>query len=325
MSVTDTIHLRLARKGVAMMMKILIGYDGSPSADDALVDLRRAGLPREAHALVVSVAGVIMVPEPLSYEVAAQGVMSRRLTSSLMQAERQSARVLEEAKQLASQAKERLESYFPKWNVRAETLAGTASHELIRKADEWLPDLVVVGSHGRSLVSRLVLGSVSKKVVTDSIHSVRVTRGMIERDHRKPPRLMIGVNGSSEAEQAVRAVGNRVWPIGTQVRLIAVHDEIFPLMRDNNEESPLAAQKMMDWAENELSLIGLKVSAVNEKGDPRRVIVHEAQEWGADSIFVGGRRFSGAFESFRLGSVARALVTKAHCPVEVVRKPFLQL
>ncbi len=306
------------------MMKILIGYDGSPSADDALVDLRRAGLPRDAHALVVSVAGVIMAPEPLTYEVAPQGVMSRRLTSSLMQAERQSARALETARELASQAKDRIETYFPKWDVRAETLAGTPSYELIRKADEWLPDLLVVGSHGRSLVSRLVLGSVSKKVVTDSTHSVRVTRGMIEGDHRKPPRLMIGVNGSSEAEQAVRAVGNRVWPVGTQVRLIAVDDGTSPLMRDSTIEPPLATQKTLDWAENELSVIGLEVSVVNEKGDPRRVLVHEAQEWGADSIFVGGRRFSGAFESFRVGSVARALVMKAHCSVEVVRKPFLQ-
>jgi nucleotide-binding universal stress UspA family protein len=303
------------------MMKILIGYDGSPSADDALVDLRRAGLPREADALVLSVAGVIMVPEPAGYEVAAQVVTSRRLTSSLRQAERQSVQALESAKELANKAKDRLEAYFPKWSVHAETVGGTPSYELIRKADEWLPDLVVVGSHGRSLVSRLVLGSVSKKLITDSSHSVRVTRGLIEQDHRKPPRLMIGVNGSFEAEQAVRAVGNRVWPIGTQVRLIAVDDGSSSLMQEHNEESPLAAQKMMEWAENELSVIGLEVSLVNKKGDPRRVIVHEAHEWNADSIFAGGRRFSGAFESFRLGSVARALVTKAHCSVEVVRTP----
>jgi len=38
-----------------MMMKILIGHDGSQSADAPLVDLRRAGLPVEAEALVVEV------------------------------------------------------------------------------------------------------------------------------------------------------------------------------------------------------------------------------------------------------------------------------
>ena len=45
-------------------MKILIGYDGSESADAALDDLRRAGLPRETEALIVSVAEVLMQPPP---------------------------------------------------------------------------------------------------------------------------------------------------------------------------------------------------------------------------------------------------------------------
>jgi hypothetical protein len=39
---------------VSMGMKILIGYDGSVSADVALDDLRMAGLPRETEALLVS-------------------------------------------------------------------------------------------------------------------------------------------------------------------------------------------------------------------------------------------------------------------------------
>jgi nucleotide-binding universal stress UspA family protein len=87
------------------------------------------------------------------------------------------------------------------------------------------------------------------------------------------------------------------------------------------DELPLAAAQMVAWGENALSEIGLKVSVVTEKGDPRRVLIDQAQAWDADSIFVGGRRFSGALERFQLGSVATALVTKAHCSVEVVRNP----
>jgi hypothetical protein len=37
-------------------MKILIAYDGSSSADAAICDLRRAGLPSDAEALVICVA-----------------------------------------------------------------------------------------------------------------------------------------------------------------------------------------------------------------------------------------------------------------------------
>jgi nucleotide-binding universal stress UspA family protein len=76
---------------------------------------------------------------------------------------------------------------------------------------------------------------------------------------------------------------------------------------------------MVAWGENALSEIGLKVSVVTEKCEPRSVLIEQSQSWDADSIFVGGRRFSSALERFQLGSVATALVTKAHCSVEVVR------
>jgi nucleotide-binding universal stress UspA family protein len=294
------------------MMKILIGHDGSQSADAALVDLQRAGLPVEAEALVVSVADVMMVPQTPAYELAGEALMSRRVTAGLINAQRQTERVLNEAKDFARRASDRVRSFFPHWSVRAETLAGSAALELISKADEWKPDLIVVGSHGRSAISRFILGSVSKKVVTDSDYSVRVTRGDLEKDLNEPAKLVIGVDASAEAEQAVRAVGNRVWPYGTGVQIIAVDDGSSPMFT-------LTAGRMVAWGENALSLIGLKTSVMWEKGDPRRVLIDRAQAWDADSIFVGGRRFSGALERFQLGSVATALVTKAHCSVEVVR------
>ena len=315
-------------------MKILIGYDGSENADAALHDLQRAGLPDDAEALIVSVADVMMVPAESNYEIFEQALTSRRVTSSLLLAQKQTARLLLEAKAFTTKASERLRSYFPNWHVSAQAPAGQPFQELITRADEWQPDLVVVGSRGHSLPGRLILGSVSKKIVTDSHHSVRVTRGNGRRDDFNPIRLVIGVNGSSEAEHAVRAVGRRIWPDGTEVRIMAVDDGTSPariahflptaaaMIRDENQESALAAHRMVEWAENELSVIGLKVSVANEKGDPQRVLIHQAQKWDADAIFVGGRRFNSAFERFRLGSVATGLVTKAPCSVEVVRSPI---
>ena len=71
------------------MMKVLIGYDGSQSADAALADLQRAGLPKETEALIVSVADVMMVPETSAYELAAEALMSRRVAAGLVYAQRQ--------------------------------------------------------------------------------------------------------------------------------------------------------------------------------------------------------------------------------------------
>lgn len=274
------------------MMKILIAHDGSKSADAALVDLQRAGLPDDSEALVVSVADTMLVVPSPDYEPSTQAMMSRRVTSGLAYARMQTVHVLDQADEFAARAKDQLETLFPFWNVRAETLAGTPAVELIRKANDWHPDLIVVGSHGRSAISRFILGSVSRTVVTDSDHSVRVSRGDVERDLSEPPKLVIGVDGSAEAEQAVRTVGGRVWPYGTEVRIISVDD---------------GSSSLVAWAENELSVIGLKVSVVAETGDPRRVLVEQARAWDADSIFVGG------------GPFATALITKAHCSVEIIR------
>jgi nucleotide-binding universal stress UspA family protein len=301
------------------MMKILIGHDGSQSADAALADLQRAGLPDDADALVVSVADLMGIPVTPSYELAGRALMSRRVTSGLVSVQREFVHVLGAAKEAAVRARDQVRAYFPNWTVRAETLTGPAAAELISKADEWKPDLVVVGSHGRSAIERFLLGSTSKKVVTDSDHTVRVARSDVRKTVNTPPKLVIGVDGSTEAEQAVRAVGRRVWPHGTEVRIIAVADGPDAIVTGLNDEFSPEAEQTIGWAENALGAIGLKVSVMRETGDASRVLIDQAQAWDADSIFVGGRRFKSALQRFQLGSVATAVVTKAHCSVEIVR------
>ena len=121
---------------VKEMMKILLGYDGSESADAALRDLKRAGLPYEAEALIVSVADVFMPAATSNYEIAEQALASRRVTASLRVAQKQRAHVLLQAKAFAAKAGERVRSYFPGWHVREEVLAGQPSQELISRAAE---------------------------------------------------------------------------------------------------------------------------------------------------------------------------------------------
>lgn len=47
-------------------MKLLIGYDGSKCADDALDGLKNAGLPRKAETTVLCIAEVSPLPPPSS-------------------------------------------------------------------------------------------------------------------------------------------------------------------------------------------------------------------------------------------------------------------
>lgn len=314
-------------------MKILIAYDGSECAEAALDDLQRAGLPeRGVEALVMSVAEFwLPPPPPSSYEIV-EAAREAESPADLQEDFAQGSAAVEAAQSLALKAKERLQKNFPGWEVSAEALPGSPASEVIRRADEWEPELVVVGSHGRNALGRFVLGSVSQKIVTEARCSVRVARGRIEVDE-SPVRILFGVDGSPGSEQAVRAAARRAWPEGTQARVVIVDEPLTPTaigyllppvkkwVEESNATEREWVRKIADRAANELREAGLKVSVVVKEGDPKRVLVAEAEEWGADSIFVGSTGFSNRFERFMLGSVSAAVAARAHCSVEVARRP----
>lgn len=313
-------------------MRVLIGYDGSQSADAAIDDMQRAGMPRVSEVLVVSVAD-LLVRAPSVAEAAVYGFPSQRVGTAMTKAQKHNDLVMEEASAYAFRARTRIESLFPDWRVRDEVAIGAAGWELIDAANRWEADLVVVGSLGRSGFARFFLGSVSKKVVTDSSCSVRVSRGGTNKNQTDPVRIIIGVDGSPDSENAIKSVGSRVWPSGTEVRLVAVNDgtstaTIAPLLpratnmiREAQQQKAVQTHSMIEWAAAQLEVIGLKTSISVLKGDPKQILISEAADWNADSIFVGTRGFGSSFERFRLGSISTAVVTGAECSVEVVRSP----
>jgi nucleotide-binding universal stress UspA family protein len=285
-------------------MKILIAYDGSSCADLALEDMRQAGLPRLAEAVVLSVSELWM---PV---VESAGAGAARIVGTLPIS-------LEKAESLARRACERVQEYFPDWTVKAEARSGSPAGVVIEKADEWRPDLIVVGSHGRSALGRFMLGSVSQKVVTEAHCSARVAR-CCGSDPQAPARLLIGVDGSPDAEAAVTAVATRIWPADSEARVVMALDDVVSEVIDQIEGGRAWIHETIEAAGARLRAAGLTVSSQIRKGDPKSILPAEAASWGADCIFVGARGLS-RIERFRLGSVSAATAGRAHCSVEVVR------
>jgi nucleotide-binding universal stress UspA family protein len=309
-------------------MKVLIAYDGSECADSAIEDLQRAGLPAEAEALVVSVEEGWMPPPPLSsYELVEKAVQPQGNTATQMAYEVEPRLI--EAKALALKAKDLVEKLFPAWRVAEKYIIGLPANELLKIADEWNPDLIVVGSHGRTALGRFVFGSVSNKIVTHANCTVRIARCESETRYGKE-KILIGIDGSLGAEAAVEEVLHRKFPAGTQARLIIVCDPlelsvVGYLMPNDVKWIDESNQGERAWAEDivrqqaeKLQKAGLIVSYEVKEGDPRRILMHEAEEWQATSLFLGARGLS-AIDRFLLGSVSAAVAQRAECTVEVVR------
>lgn len=311
------------------VMKLLIGYDGSHFADAALDDLRRAGLPREAKALVLTVSELWLPYISGNNLTQASPSESAHVGSKKTdRAASASARPITEAHALALEGKKRLQKHFPDWNIEAAESSGSPAREILRRASAWKPDLIAVGSQGRSGLGRFLLGSVSQKVVNEAHCSVRVARGTAWKNG-SPMRILIALDGSPGSAAAVQSVSVRMWPPGSAVRLITIVDtsdgfgitEAGP--RKSRDSSNAASrpwvQGFLDGAANKLRAINLVVSTRIDKGDPKSLIIANAVEWGAECIFIGASSSLSSLEQFLLGSVATAVVSRAHCSVEVVR------
>jgi nucleotide-binding universal stress UspA family protein len=294
-------------------MKILIGYDGSQCAESALADLRRAGLPQKVEALVVSVSED-WIPAPASIG----GVSTTFPLDEFKE--------VKEAAALAKSAKAVLETVFPEWQVHAEGAIGSPANILIWKAEEWKPELIIVGSHGRTALGRFFFGSVSQKVLHAATCSVRIARGK-EKSADQPVRMIVGVDGSKDAEAAVKAIITRHWPKGSEARVVGAIGVFPPVATEYmalEVEKWISAEnarvrEAVDAASSELQGIGLGVSSVIKEEDPKYLLCAEAEEMDADCIFVGARGM-GRIERMLLGSVSSAVASRAHCSVEVIRE-----
>lgn len=143
-------------------------------------------------------------------------------------------------------------------------------------------------------------------------------------------RILIGVDGSSDSMAAVRAVAQRKWPAGSEVTVEAVTDlrlltalpQPFPAtdawIGESHGDGRAWARRAVDRAADVLRDAGLETLAVVHEGDPRKVLVQDAERWGADCIFVGARGLTRV-ERLLIGSVSSGVATRAHCSVEIVR------
>jgi nucleotide-binding universal stress UspA family protein len=293
------------------LKKILLGYDGSECSEKMLEDLRRAGLPAQAEAFVLSAAEHWIVP-PTSF-----GGVDLHFTEDPDEAPKTLA--------LAQAAQARLSQYFPHWHIQTEGVWGTAASQLLAKADEWKPDLLVVGSHGRSLLGRFLLGSVSQKVLHEAHCSVRIARGAA-RAGEHPAKIIIGLDGSAGANNAVDAVLARSWPAGSQVRLVTATWTVPPItsarmaapMADWISRENARVQEAQELAIAKLQGAGLDTSSVVEEEEPRHLLCEEAKRWEADCIFLGARGM-GPMERLLIGSISSGVAAHALCSVEVVR------
>ena len=220
--------------------------------------------------------------------------------------------------------------------IFSEIQLGIPKKAIPEYAKQWAADLVMVGSHGQSALTRFFLGSVAQTVLRMSPCSVEIVRpSPVPPSPSDGMKILLATDGSECSAKAVYSVANRPWPAKSQIRIVSAVElpivqttpspaySMYPdaLFESVCKEARTRAENAVSDARNVLSSTGLNScdAEATPEGEPRSVILDEAKAWGADLIVIGSHGRHG-WDRMVMGSVSESVALHAHCSVEVVRR-----
>lgn len=288
-------------------MRVLVAYDGSSGADQAVALTGAVQWPADSAIRIVSV----VEPAPL-------------LTAGLLfreGAEKPQAELVAYHEGRVADAVRRVPG------SEGAVRHGRAATVLVDEATALDADIVVLGSRGHGEIASLLLGSVSAEVVDHAPCPVLVAR------QPAITKIVLTTDGSAPSAAAEDLVAH--WPIADDVpvRVLSVAEIIRPwhtgldpmtfasvmkVETDAAEVTIAEHQRLADEATSRLHAAGRDAVAVLRHGDPAREIIAEAAETGADVVVIGSRGRTGLARVF-LGSVARNVLHSSEASVLVVR------
>ena len=268
---------------------VVVGVDGSESSDAAVTWAAEYADIRQRPLVLMAAAGRSAAPSRTRDRHDAR--QTRRIESR---------RATDHALGLARRA-------APQLDVRATVPLTEADEALIEASRS--ASLVVVGTRGRGRATSLLLGSVSAAVCEHAECPVAVVRGAVTEDDLAPRPVVVGTDGTALSADALDFAFDLASTEGRSLHV--VHN----VGRDvaHVEEHQRALEIAI--AGHEEQYPDVEVHRHLPLSAPADTLAVLSETAGA--VVVGARAHHGPVAT--LGSVSRAVVERARCPVVVVR------
>ena len=198
--------------------------------------------------------------------------------------------------------------------------AGDAVAVLLDYIERFGIDLVVMGTHGRALPQRLLLGSVASEVVRRSPAPVLLVPRKVQPIHDDLVRLLVAMDTSEHARRALEAAVQLAEAVPVEITLFQVLPGLGSAPEQRTaawyEEPVLTGGEYLDELQAKLAKRGLNVRRAYSAGSAAEEILQYVQNGGFDIVAVGTRSLTGV-PRLLWGSVSEYVVQHAHVPVLV--------
>ena len=219
--------------------------------------------------------------------------------------------------------------------LQFECAEGSAATEILAKADGMRADLLVMGTHGRSGFERLVLGSVTEKVLR------KATCPVLSVPRRVPgavspqvlfKRILCAVDFSDCSMRALNYAMSLAQEADARLTVVHVVELLTrpPDLHETTVGGPRSLEEYLAAAEDDARerltaavpdtvRAYCAVETVVARDKPYGEILRIASEQASDLIVIGihGR---GAVDLMFFGSTAQHVVRRTSCPVLTLRK-----
>ncbi len=289
---------------IPRLEKLLLSTDGSDFSEGAIREA--IALAKECSSKLFIVSVVETNPE---YETLAPQLVEKEI---------------QKAKDLLTSIKERVS----KEGVDCETIVrqGEDSYSyIVDEASKRGAEMIIMGRRGRTGLKRLVMGSVTAKVIGHASCDVLVVPKEAKVGLK---RILLATDGSRYSEKAaVKAIGMAkrtgahlvvvsVVPSESISPLDIVHSEMHRDLIAEKEQK--AAQCYIDGVREKADKDGVRIEGLILEGRPYEAITSVASEKKADLIVIGSHGKTG-LEKLLMGSVAERVIVLSPCAVLVVK------
>lgn len=227
--------------------------------------------------------------------------------------------------------------FFPGNRVETVVGYGEAVHEIAEIAPFEHGDLIVMTTHGRTGVSRLVVGSVAFRVLQHSTLPVLIYNPAKPNEKLDVPAsdpinsMVITLDGTTEGETIIEPAVELAKTIGAPITLLGVVQPFIPIEYGEfasgvnvepdreTEERRIHAIEYLSKVQTRLASQGVTLNSLVRVGNADDEILSYIQETGP-AILAMATHARGKLGQILVGSVADEVMRRTHLPILMVKR-----
>ena len=278
--------------------KILVGFDGSESSENALLQAFRFANDEKCWITVTTV-----VPE-YKGELDLTGVSDIR--KLLL---RPGEELLSKATALAKREGALIKTVLEE---------GEIFERIVDLAEAENCGIIVMGRRGMSTLERALVGSVTARVIGHSQRDVLVVPESAKIGWKK---ILLATDGSKHSLNATEKAIDFAKSYGgtlTAISVVDVPDELYAEAPTVVDELVRKAKGYAENVKNMARAAGVEVNTQVREGESHEAVTRLAKDEGADLIVMGSHGRTGV-KRLLMGSVTEKVIGHAPCPVLVVK------